>query len=365
MGSYHVKPGSPGDILEHHGVKGMKWGVRKAETGGKAANAKNVEKLFSNPTVAGARISDLKGKVAPRPSAPPNQRTVRDVEAEQKQALRKAEAANGGKKLSDAQKKAIVGAVAISALIGANALARGQQSGALNSWKLQAQQRLHGGKVPFKINKDLAKPMDAEGILNNVAKQVNPNYSQMGGKMNCRRCTYVYELRRRGFDVNATTSAVGWGQSESGVINAVTPGGKKFYDSLSVSQAVVSTGKSSVALGDKRTNPVKKILMENLMTDNILKSPTISSSKSVLDELAKQPNGARGEVLFKFSGFGHSMAYEVIDGKPHIFDSQKGTLYNSEHPVETKWDGFSGAEITRLDNVDLDLKFLTRWADNN
>lgn len=37
MASYHVKPGSPGDILEHHGVKGMRWGVRKEEeTSGRA-----------------------------------------------------------------------------------------------------------------------------------------------------------------------------------------------------------------------------------------------------------------------------------------------------------------------------------------
>jgi hypothetical protein len=58
------------------------------------------------------------------------------------------------------------------------------------------------------------------------------------------------------------------------------------------------------------------------------------------------------------------MAYEVVDGVPHIFDSQKGTLYNSSKMVESKWDGFHGAEITRLDNVDLDLNFLTRWATN-
>jgi ribosomal protein S18 acetylase RimI-like enzyme len=27
--NFHKKPGSPGDILDHSGVKGMKWGVRK------------------------------------------------------------------------------------------------------------------------------------------------------------------------------------------------------------------------------------------------------------------------------------------------------------------------------------------------
>lgn len=28
---YHEKPGSPGDVLEHHGVKGMRWGQRKED----------------------------------------------------------------------------------------------------------------------------------------------------------------------------------------------------------------------------------------------------------------------------------------------------------------------------------------------
>lgn len=31
MRDYHKKPGTPGDILQHHGVKGQKWGVRKEE----------------------------------------------------------------------------------------------------------------------------------------------------------------------------------------------------------------------------------------------------------------------------------------------------------------------------------------------
>lgn len=34
MDNRHIKPGSPGDILKHHGVKGMRWGVRKEEDSG-------------------------------------------------------------------------------------------------------------------------------------------------------------------------------------------------------------------------------------------------------------------------------------------------------------------------------------------
>jgi hypothetical protein len=81
--------------------------------------------------------------------------------------------------------------------------------------------------------------------------------------------------------------------------------------------------------------------------------------------LAKQPNGARGEVLFKFPTFGHSMAYEVVKGVPKIFDSQKGKMYDAATRVESHWDGFNAAEIRRLDNVKLDLNFLSRWATNN
>lgn len=34
MSDHHIKPGSPGDILTHHGVKGMRWGIRKEEESG-------------------------------------------------------------------------------------------------------------------------------------------------------------------------------------------------------------------------------------------------------------------------------------------------------------------------------------------
>lgn len=320
-----------------------------------------------------------------------NSQTRKQFEKAQKTALKDAEAVHKGK-MTSTQKKVVIGALAVGGILATGAIygaaVRGQQSGALNSYKLLAQARLSGQKSPFKLNKELSGPMSAKDLLTKVAKPVNPLYSTPGGQMNCRRSTYTYELRRRGFDVRATTSSVGWGQSESGVINALTKGSKNFYDQMSVSQAVSTTGFSSVAKGDKRANPVKKILLDNLIHERpslqaqaraiaenggrmpehmhqaLLRAGQSDSTK-VLKELAKQPDGARGEVLFKFGSFGHSMAYEIVGGVPHIFDSQKGTLYNAATKmVESKWDGFRSAEITRLDNVDLDINFLTRWATN-
>jgi hypothetical protein len=139
---------------------------------------------------------------------------------------------------------------------------------------------------------------------------------------------------------------------------------------MSMSAGVAGSGTSTMAGRDKRGYSAalraSRVFLDGLDQGGSPHSPVLTSSSArVLAELAKQPNGARGEVMFKFPNFGHSMAYEIVDGVPHIFDSQKGTLYNaSTKYVESKWDGFTGAEIRRLDNVPLDLNFLSRWATN-
>jgi hypothetical protein len=396
---------SPEEALKHHGVKGMRWGVRKEEepvgrdssSGRLTINStkpilsekkqKRVDKFLKRADVMGTQASDLRLKneslqVGKNPAKAferySNNSTAKELERSQQRALKDAEAVKKGK-LTSTQKKVIVGGVVVGTILAAGLIYKGQQSGAFNQLELLGKSRLQGQKVPFKTNSNLSRKMSVDDLLHHVAKPVNPGYSKAGGKMNCRRSTFAYELRRRGFDVHATTSAMGWGQSESGVINAVTPDSKNFYRGMSLSEGVQKTRTSSVARGDRRTNPVKKILLDGLLNDSRIdmgdyaKTGNLdsiitrheSSSHKVLEELAKQPNGARGEVMFKFPTFGHSMAYEVVDGVPHIFDSQKGTLYNAATKmVESKWDGFDGAEITRLDNVDLDLKFLARWATN-
>ncbi len=43
--------------------------------------------------------------------------------------------------------------------------------------------------------------------------------------MNCRRCTFAYEMRRRGYDVAATRTTNGRGQTAVGVYNALNTEG--------------------------------------------------------------------------------------------------------------------------------------------
>lgn len=62
--------------------------------------------------------------------------------------------------------------------------------------------------------------------MRDVIRGVNPKYGQPGSKMNCRRCTFTYEMRRRGYDVEATRSTKGIGQTGLGLAYGVTPGKK-------------------------------------------------------------------------------------------------------------------------------------------
>lgn len=373
---------SPEEALAHFGTKGMKWGVRKKEEAVTRDAAtpvlsekkqRRVEKFQKRSDIMETKISELKVRnealqgsknLGKRYEQHINKQDIKVLEKTKQQAVRDAEAVQKGK-LTSTQKKVIIGAVGVTAIVGVAVVMRGQQSGALNSTVLRGSAFIRGQKVPFNVNKELSGKMSASDLLSKVVKPVNPGYSTPGGHMNCRRSTFAYELRRRGFDVHATTSSVGWGQSESGVINAVTPGSRNFYRSLSLSQTVAEEGRSTVARGDIRKNPITKLVLDNLDTGGPNGITPKFGSKKVFETLAKQPDGSRGEVMFKFPQFGHSMAYEIVNGKPHVFDSQKGTFHDLTQAVEDKWGTFHGAEITRLDNADLDLNFLTRWADNN
>lgn len=177
--------------------------------------------------------------------------------------------------------------------------------------------------------------------------------------MNCRRCTLAYELRRRGYDVVATTSPIGYGQGETGLVNALIKGDKNIKSKASLSNAatfessLVGQLRSQVS-GDKRTNPAETNSVQNV--------------KDLIGVLSGKPNGARGEAVFNQGSFAHSLQWEIIDGTPHLFDAQKGQHFPVTEQglvdFQAKWGKNLGVEVTRLDNVDLDLAFLSRWAEN-
>lgn len=376
------------DFLAHYGVKGMKWGVVKERATGAAQrvgqirgdiNAKRLSRVQGKSDLLNTKIKELElknetlavaGGFSSRYKISNNKGLIKELEKDRDRLDRDAQAIQEGR-LTSTQKKVIVGAAVVGVLIAANATAAGMESGAINSARLRGEAFIKRQDSPFVINKDLAGKMSADDIRAKVAAPVNPNYKKAGGKMNCRRSTFTHELRRRGYDVQATTAMTGRGQSESGFMNAVTPGKKNVIKGASVSSSAKKAFDEQIltaaAKGDKRSNPLQKTLLTDLMVNpntSVLGHERKSSSKSVLEAIEKQGEGARGEALFNFGAFAHSVAYEVVGGKAYIFDPQKGKKYDSETPFESTWDGFKTAEITRLDNVDLDINFLTRWSTN-
>ena len=156
-------------------------------------------------------------------------------------------------------------------------------------------------------------------------KNVNPNFHNFNSntKNNCMLCTVTYDMRRRGYDVTAELAGKGYTYDS---VKQWYPKAK-IVDVRGANQSVART----TMFGDKQ-------LMANTKR-----------------EIEKQPNGARGNLMVQWSNFqgGHSMAYEVIDGKMHIFDGQTGTHYTNPDKVLKHCYSVSYA---RLDNIEPNYK---------
>lgn len=373
------------DFLMHYGVKGMKWGRRKKQdTSSSSTSSKadpTVDEVKSAKDAAKAEKREARAKAfdgkaaklnvsikeidAELAAVPPgfihnykrnNLKEARAILERDRQLAEKSAKAVRDGKLTPTQKKVIVGAAVVTVAAAAIYMGTKVDSGEFNSMKLRGQAFLKGEKSPFRERADFAdKNMSADQVYSKVVKGINPHYKTQGGSINCRRTAIAYELRRRGYDVVATPSNFGTGQSESGLINAVTPGKRNLTRTDSIMKMVGNgSGLRGKAAGDTRTNPADTASLSR------------TTVKTLTDAFSKQPDGARGEIVFNFGSFGHAMAYEIFGGKPVIFDAQKAQKYTVDDAslgkMFAKWGMAGAAEITRLDNIDLDLNFLSRWA---
>lgn len=346
-------------FFEHHGIRGMHWGIRKREVSAEkqARREEKAQKFVKKANVLDTKIKYLSG-LNPKTNyarSVVNQRKE-DLIRERDIALKDAEAKRKGK-LSSTQKKVVIGASVVAALVAAKITYNQIQSGEAHSLVVRGKAFVQGNKGSlWKPNPKLADPnLDAEGIFHRVVPYINPGRG-LGSKMNCRRCTYAYEMRRRGLDVIANRSSTGRGADASGVFNVLHPGTKKF-----VNPGVGGMGTRMLREKFSSEKPFTKFATGGKnIGDKIVLHPT-----ELFNELKQNtPHGSRGEVAIQYRGGGmHSLAFENIRGKPVVFDTQSRKMYKSPEEFMSHF-GWSIKQLgfTRLDNVPLNNTFLTRWV---
>lgn len=376
------------DFLAHYGVKGMRWGFRKREETAAAAstgviasmkarnlriNTQNRQTILARIEKSNVRVSEIQKEIAGIDSgkikaADPYRKSDLALEKSGLQSQVKRDTARTQKEatsgLTPTQKKVLIGAGIVAAAgLTVAVIYNRDEIGAFSRTRLT---KVKTGDL-FKRNDALKNASTPDEVLSKVVKGANPKYKTMGGMMNCRRATFAYEMRRRGYDVGATTSALGKGQNETGLVNALIKGDRNIKTFQSLSSFVKSDASPSAAirtraaLKDARQYATQTASMDFKKYNDINKY--VSQMK---DAFASQPNGARGEIAFNMKQFVHSMQYEIFDGVPHIFDSQKAAHYPLTElglsELFGKWSAPAGATLTRLDNLDLDLDFIAQWV---
>lgn len=155
----------------------------------------------------------------------------------------------------------------------------------------------------------MPKTIKGEHSINDDMAAVNPNYAGVsvpGTTNNCVLCSFTYDLRRRGYDVTAKPSTEG-----------------NFDDLL------------------------MKDLYEGAHVD-VLRG---SDWYDIYNKAAKKyPEGARGTIgAYNVLGGGHSMAWEIHNGKLEIIDAQRNVRSSPEELALCLFD--STAEFIRTDNL--------------
>jgi hypothetical protein len=299
--------------LEHYGVKGMKWGVRRDQSAldRAAGRTKSLDDSWF-------------GKLA-------NKNAQRYMRKQTEKGQRKAEKllAKEGKKAKAGNPALVAYGAMVATLIVSQKVMMYRDSGRKDAKET--------GDRAFKQNPALKEKMSPADLHKNVVKPINPGFGEPGTKMNCRRATLTYEMRRRGNDVQATRSKHASGQDPAGMNKAVG----------------VTFDRTSTLWGEK------KISEASIIT----KSTPQQKADIILKDLAKNPNGSRGElgVAWTFGG-GHSVAWEIVDNKPIIFDAQSGKMYASVKEFSEFTPVILEAAQTRLDNKPIDPEFIKRWV---
>jgi len=289
------------DYLAHHGIKGQKWGVRRFENYDGTLTAAGKERYYG---------SNKSGKALEREVY----RHINEIERKYANESDDRKDEELAKYLATIDRSQINNRSEYHKYITSKILsiATLDPNGIINSIN-RRNEYVQGEK--------LAKEIEAERVNEKVDKvtgfkiksnkkmtpeedliRVNPHVHDFNSntKRNCVFCSVAYEMRRRGYDVSANKSGMGYIDSEW-----------------------------------KRWFPKAKIKSYDEQKQGLLQSDpgyTVKYASKVIKAIEKQPNGSRGTILVNFrSGGGHSMYYEIRNKQLVISDAQCNRIYSNQH----------------------------------
>lgn len=278
---------SQDEYLQHYGILGMKWGVRRFQNKDGTLTAKGKKRYDSDPS-----NDDESSKTSEKKRF----------------------------QLTEKQKTWIKrGAIAAGVLLAAYGLYKLNQVDPAKQAEIDKMIK----EAEYKIsNKRDWKRLDFDEALGLVKKEKGHTWSpeddlrainegmhlwKKGAQNNCTFCTTAYELRRRGYDVKANFTEQGRTTSHI----------KDFFKNT-----VVETDDSVMWALDSMKFPPGTSTIDRRSAKRSRYIDLISK------KLAEYGEGARGNLLGSYSmGGGHSIIWEVKNGKTIFRDGQGGFTY--------------------------------------
>lgn len=178
-------------------------------------------------------------------------------------------------------------------------------------------------------------------------ERVNPAYKNWdeNTKNNCALCTMSFELRRRGYDVQAKKATDG-------------------YDADTLAGDWFTGAKSKPTSGSMTDADILKQYNSGFppYIDRKQQKEMISDT---LNQIKSQKDGARGQLTIVWDGTaaGHSVAYANEGGQPAIYDTQANESYIGDKAVTRYLEKTSQVNVTRLDNCKINKKYIKEVAE--